>query len=793
MVEPPGQLVPGSSKGPFAEILTGIEDEIEAIERDPSRSFDVSGGRRLHRGIGGSLYTFRAELSIPLAAETPLSLHAGGERHRGTLVAVDDFDVVVHLRADIGEDIPTALVSTEPAFILEALKDRLLSVGGSKPGGLPEAGLAALVAGVCQSQDGSDAELAGGAAAELARLSDPGLVPNASQLGAMSRIAGSDLHFVWGPPGTGKTAALAQVARMLASNGQRILVLAHANVAIDVAMVRVADALRDMSLVPDGRLVRVGTPHHPDAIGREEILLDSIVARLAPERALEISQLEARRRRLVASLRGGADGDPDVLAAELKQVREHLSAARDKLKDVANEIIQRASVVGSTLSRFVLSDPLWNWRPDAVLLDEASMVSFPWVLAAAARLGKRLVIFGDFRQLPPVYQARSDLAHRWMGRDVFDVAGVRERIDAGEDDPRVTLLETQYRMASPIGDAVSKLAYAGRLTTDPSADQRAGRFSDALPWPDEPLVLVDTSLLEPASQIEAKVGSYSRLNLLHLALGVTMAAESELETALITPYRAQARLFAAAGRSLGLEQVTAATIHRFQGSERDAVIFDMVDAPPADGPSRLTGGDIDLALRLANVGLSRARAKAIVMANLELIESRFAPASPVRRLIDLCGENGIVVRPQPSEIEAISTHAWNWSTSWAETEERLEADVTNAQRSVVVNLPPGVDLSGGVINALIEADARGVRTLVLVGFSTAQRLEKSTIDLRLRPLPSAFALIDEDRILLGGRGGRIFASASSTGLGSCLRSVLVPDIAASRNLGRGSSGRELTA
>ena len=780
------------SRSPFSEILAAIGDEINAVERDPSRSFDVTHGRRLHRGIAGSLYTFRAELPAPLEPETPLILHTGGARHRGTLVLVDDFQVVVQLRDDIGEHIRTAVVATEPAFILDALRTRLLSLTSAGQGALPDAGLAALVAGEAEPRNGSDIGRAEAMGRELEQLRDPSLTPNVSQLRAMSRVAGSDLHFVWGPPGTGKTASLAQVARMLVRDEQRILVVAHANVAVDVAMVRVADALADTDLAAEGRVIRVGTPHHPDAMRRDEILLESVVGREAPELAREVRDLEARRHSLVASLQTGTEGDPDVLAAELRQVRDGLAAARAALKTRSDDVVRRASIVGATLSRLVLSDPLWEWRPDALLLDEASMVSFPWVLAAASRLGKRLVVFGDFRQLPPVYQARSDLAHRWMGRDVFDVSRVRERIDAGDDDPRVTLLETQYRMASPIGDSVSALAYSGRLTTHAIADERARTLSGALPWPNESLILIDTTALEPASQIEARAGSFSRLNILHFALGTTFAQGSELETALISPYRAQARLYAAAVRAFELGGATAATIHRFQGSERDAVIFDLVDAPPLDSPSRLTGGDVDLALRLTNVGLSRARAKAIVIVNLELVESRFAPASAIRRAVDLCRQNGIVVTPRSDEIAGISGDAWTWSASWAATLDFVEGSVTSAAESVVVNVPVGFDPSESVIGALLEADSRDVRTTVFGNLSIAQRLENSTIDLRLRPLPSFFALSDRAELIVGGRSTQAFASTSSAEIGAAVASMLLPELASTRTLDSGPAARGLS-
>lgn len=728
----------------FGEMLQAIDDEITAVERDPAHSFEVREGRRLHRGVGGSLYTFRAELTIPLAPETPVRLIAGEGRFRGVLVAVDDFDVLVHLREDAGESLTSATIATEPAFILQALRDRLTSAADEGRAGLPEAGIAGALTGATPVDGGADAQRAEEGAAALEHLGDPSLNPNPAQLRAMTRVAGSNLHFVWGPPGTGKTANLAQIARMLVESGERVLVLAHANVAVDVAMLRIADVFRDSAALADGRIVRVGPPHHPDALAREEILLDGILARRAPELALERTQLEARRRSLAAALRASTDDVArDGFSADLRRVRERLTTLREELKAQADGVVREASVVGTTLSRFAITELLWELRPDAILLDEASMVSFPWVLAAATRATKRLVVLGDFRQLPPVYLAKTDVARRWLGRDAFDVARVRERIDAGEADERLTMLDTQYRMAAPLGRAVSELAYGGRLRTEEAAALRAQSLSAFEPWPGESLVLVDTSELGPICRFEAKPHSFSRVNPLHLVLGLSLAGLVDREVALITPYRAQARLLAAGVRDLRFEAATAATTHRFQGSERDFVVFDLVDAPPQDSPSRLTGTDLDLALRLLNVGLSRAKGKAIVLAHRDLVSDRFAPTSPVRRALDLCAENGHVVRPTATDMAlAFEPNELEWIDSWERTCERLLADLSAASESILINVPEGFVLPEAAAALIAERAHRGTRVVVAASRELIGKLEHAPGELRLLTRPGFVATID---------------------------------------------------
>ena len=79
-------------------------------------------------------------------------------------------------------------------------------------------------------------------------------------------------------------------------------------------------------------------------------------------------------------------------------MRQELSELRKEYREEASFAIAEAQVVGATLSRFVLSDDVWDWAPDAILLDEASMVSFPWVLLAATRVARATC---RLRGLPP--------------------------------------------------------------------------------------------------------------------------------------------------------------------------------------------------------------------------------------------------------------------------------------------------------------------------------------------------------------------------------------------------------
>ena len=92
----------------------------------------------------------------------------------------------------------------------------------------------------------------------------PALVPNAAQRVALGRCIGNCLPFVWGPPGTGTTTCLAQVVRTLVDGGERVLRLAHANAAVEVAILRVADAFLTSEELSAGKVLRLGVPQLPE-------------------------------------------------------------------------------------------------------------------------------------------------------------------------------------------------------------------------------------------------------------------------------------------------------------------------------------------------------------------------------------------------------------------------------------------------------------------------------------------------------------------------------------------------
>lgn len=200
-------------------------------------------------------------------------------------------------------------------------------------------------------------------------------------------------------------------------------------------------------------------------------------------------------------------------------------------------------------------------------------------------------------------------------------------------------------MLSEIGAVVDQLFYAGLLETDERTEEV--RPLVALdPYPGRAFVVVDTSPLD--SQDDAE-GKSSRRNKKQAALAAEILQRgigAGFQTVgYAAPFRAQVKLVEALIPQQSQDKILAATVHRFQGGQRQLIVFDSVVAGRGQGGTRMLGGGVDdLAGRLINVALSRARAKVVVLADVRTIRRRFARDSAIVRLVNLAAERGLVVK-----------------------------------------------------------------------------------------------------------------------------------------------------
>ncbi|MFI7445805.1 DEAD/DEAH box helicase [Nonomuraea indica] len=439
--------------------------------------------------------------------------------------------------------------------------------------------------------------------------------------------------WLWGPPGTGKTTTVAALIAELCSRGKHVLLAAPTNAALDVAIHALLKRRPDLA---DGALVRIGQP--ADSTLHRSVLVDEIAAtRGAPvaRRRVEAgAELRECRKSLDALKKRELTRTEEIsrlrLETQIAELQELVSALDRALKDVRRQVCREATVVAATAHQLAL-ETLKGLTFDVVVLDEASMTTAALAMLVAGAGNGHTVIAGDFRQLPPVVVAETPEAQDWLHRSPFEKAGIPGMVSAHKDPPRLAALTMQYRMREAIGDIVSTAFYDNRLLTADSTTSRAARSRAS--WAKGELVVIDTTSLR--SRTARRQGSLSRYNLAHAQLAASLvdaASPTARDLGLITPFAPQARLLESLLPEDHMEDWAASTVHRFQGGERDIVVYDTVDTGLGVRPLNrwfTEGHEGSEGARLLNVAASRARDHLVVIGSMDTLHKRGASRDPV--------------------------------------------------------------------------------------------------------------------------------------------------------------------
>lgn len=349
-----------------------------------------------------------------------------------------------------------------------------------------------------------------------------------SQRTAVNQVlSGGRVRLVHGPPGTGKTHTLVHLAMGLAKAGHSVLVTADSNAAVDNLVV----GLRRSGFL----VVRVG-----HAVNLRDEAAEA--ARIDPLEAPPFVRWAAQQGIIVATTNYGA---------------------------------------------FRYIDPKGGLSPfvfDYVIHDEAGQATAPSSLAAVMR-GRRLVLAGDPKQLPPTVVS---MDAKEAGLDVT----LFERIEQLTGRGRTRMLETQFRMREPIVAFSNKRYYEGRIKTDPAAAAQEG------------LAGLPASAFQHVTGREnerARNGSIS--NDFEVEAVADLVAqfgpkirEKGWTMAVLTPYQAQRESI-----RRRLPDIEVSTVDGAQGREWDVVLYSTVRSNPQH---RL--GFLEDERRL-NVAVTRAR------------------------------------------------------------------------------------------------------------------------------------------------------------------------------------------
>lgn len=325
-----------------------------------------------------------------------------------------------------------------------------------------------------------------------------------------------------------------------------------------------------------------------------------------------------------------------LLKDNTKKLTTEINEIKVKLGEIDKQIIEQAKIVGTTLTKAYLSDELQARKFDTVILDEASMASIPALWATTLMSSNNVIIVGDFKQLPPIVLSDKDIAKKWIGSDIFEVSGIRAKYENKCHPEYFVILNQQLRMEPVIADIANRY-YEGILESpnpvwrEKEKTKFEGWYTNCL-GVDSAVTLVDTESLNAWVTSVTRGNQSSRLNFLSATLSVNIAEKivsnyqkeeqsKESKVLIISPYRPHTKLIdlLLKDSKISNDIIRAGTVHSFQGSEADVVIFDLVVDEPHFRVNLFmsTPEIIEQMKRLFNVSVTRAKFKLIIVGDFK--------------------------------------------------------------------------------------------------------------------------------------------------------------------------------
>lgn len=578
------------SQTEWESIRRAVEQEIiEARKGSQTLWLDIDAIEHVQQASGRFIYRLLLSQPTRLEPEQTITFTSRGkEKIRATVVASSDNELVVDCEGPLPDDARLQQVELDPSFIYEALLD-FLAAKQEKPGTL--------------ASHLRDRNLP----AAQARTTQPSLDGlNEHQCEAIAAMRVDPLHVLWGPPGTGKTHTLGAAIAGWMREGKSVLVVSTSNAAVDVAVKSLLTRLRPQE---KRGVLRLGTSTDQEVAA---LTLGSKYAERQPHKSAEVAQAQGRMRQVseIVATKLNRPDELQRLFEEKRKLEPVVARFNEEVAAAAGSLAAEAKVFACTLAKMVLDREVRNRTFDVVVVDEASMVSMLYALAAATLAGSHLVYAGDPKQLPPIVQSETSDAERWFGTNVFSWLGVSESWLADSARLPMTLLRTQYRMTERIGGIVSRLSYRDRLIHGRAQKGVRVMLVDVPPpWQTKLWSVRERSYYQPAT-----------IPLLHAMIGSLGGAKKEM--LLLAPFRAQQSLLSAVAFDLKTKHpewdIRSSTIHRSQGSERHTVIVDLTTHAPTDLSSFFEDDTGDL---LFNVAISRAADHLVVIGSRDMIRA----------------------------------------------------------------------------------------------------------------------------------------------------------------------------
>lgn len=675
------QIKPFASVADFCQAYRmALSAEISFIRMTGGKHILLQEGKRIGRDNGQFVYLLESEDELNYPEGTPVTIWKGQSQISGKILNCEAFSVYLISELDLGAEVEMLNISAEACYLLQSVSERLMDLS-LEPSEIAQD----LICNGLKEIDYLNSDIAKG------------------QETAVRMSLEQPITFVWGPPGTGKTQTLAKIAWAHIDKGERVLMLSYSNVSVDGAILRVTSLKND---VFPGQLVRYGFPKDKRISEHPYLSSYNLAINNYPDLLKRRTQLQAEKKRLEKN-------DPKLI-----QVEKELNEIRRELRAAESQCVRNAKFVATTVSKAIVDKEIRNGAFDVVIFDEASMATIPQIAYAAKLARKNFVCMGDFRQLPPIVQSSKESP---LNADIFQYCGITQAVDQGSNHKWLCLLDTQYRMHPEIADFAGRSIYNGLLKSANGMTEKREKTVMAEPFAGRAMEFVDLSGTM-STCIKSSDDSHANVLSAFVTFSLALKAAQTQEVGIITPYHAQSRLLHAMVRDVNeLEAlphaIKCATVHQFQGSEEDVMVYDAVDCYRLPFPGALIASTAGrYADRLFNVAMTRSKGKFICVANGSFMRNK---GMSENLMFMQMLKSYRATAPMIPEIIRPDDDLEKYYFDFVEKENQVDEfikDLATARREVRIDIPDSPANSDinttRIAQALAEAQSRGVKVFV---------------------------------------------------------------------------------
>jgi len=276
-------------------------------------------------------------------------------------------------------------------------------------------------------------------------------------------------------------------------------------------------------------------------------------------------------------------------------------------------------------------------------------------------------------------------------------------------------------MHPEIADFAGRSIYNGLLKSANGMTEKREKTVMAEPFAGRAMEFVDLSGTM-STCIKSSDDSHANVLSAFVTFSLALKAAQTQEVGIITPYHAQSRLLHAMVRDVNelealLHAIKCATVHQFQGSEEDVIVYDAVDCYRLPFPGALIASTAGrYADRLFNVAMTRSKGKFICVANGSFMRNK---GMSENLMFMQMLKSYRATAPMIPEIIRPNDDLEKYYFDFVEKENQVDEfikDLATARREVRIDIPDSPANSDinttRIAQALAEAQSRGVKVFV---------------------------------------------------------------------------------